>query len=108
MDDLPNEIIIEILLKTNNKNELMKICSTSKRIYNLCKTETVAKHIMKNLIKLEKPKVFSTFRGFLKHFLITSKTLHKDIVKDFYNKILPNIIKSKDHSYLEKFRKKFK
>lgn len=107
MENLPNEMIIEILLKTNTKNEFIKICSTSKRIYNLCKTETLAKHIMQNLIKLDKPKVFDTYRGFLKHYLVTSKTLHKDTIKDFYNKILPDIIKSKDPNYLEKFKKKF-
>jgi hypothetical protein len=111
MENLPNEMLIEILLKTNTKNELMKICSTSKRIYNLCKTETVAKHIIKNLIKLKKPDVFNTYRGFLKHYLVRAKTLHPDTIKydsyDFYNRQLPETLKSKGQNYLENFRKKF-
>lgn len=111
MENLPNEMLIEILLKTNTKNELMKICSTSKHFYNLCKTEPVAKHIMKNLIKLNKPEAFDTYRGFLKHYLIRAKTLHPDTIKydsyDFYNRQLPSIIKNKGQTYLEKFKMKF-
>lgn len=111
MENLPNEMLIAILLKTNTKNELMKICSTSKHIYNLCKTEIIAKHIMKNLIKLKKPEVFDTYRGFLKHYIQRAKTLHPDTIKydsyDFYNKQLPETIKSKGKIYLANFRKKF-
>lgn len=111
MENLPSEILIEILLKTNTKNELMKICSTSRRIYNLCKTESIAKHIMQNLIKLKKPEAFDTYRGFLKHYIQRANTFHHDTVKydsyDFYNRTLPNIVKYKDKKYLENFRKKF-
>lgn len=111
MENLPNEMLIEILLKTNTKNELMKICSTSKHIYNLCKTEPIAKHIMKNLIKLKKPEAFDTYRGFLKHYIQRAKVFHPDTVKydsyDFYNRTLPDIVKSKGEKYLENFKKKF-
>lgn len=111
MDKLPNEILIEIILKTKTENELIKVCSTSKKMYNLCKTETIAKHIMRDLIKLKKPEAFVTYRGFLKHYIKRTKTLHPDTIKydsfDFYNKQLPGIIKFKDKNYLEKFRRKF-
>ena len=35
MENLPNELLIEILLKTNNEKDLIKLCSTSKKFYYL-------------------------------------------------------------------------
>jgi hypothetical protein len=81
IQDLPNELIIEILLTTTNEKQLMNICSISKNIYNLCKEESVAKHIMKNIIQIKKPNIFKTYSGFLKHYIQLANTLHKDFMK---------------------------
>ena len=111
MDNLPIELLIELLLKTNSKKELMNLCSTSKKIYNLCKSEPVAKHIMKDLIKLKKPDIFLTYSGFLKHYIQRAKILHPDSVKydsyNFYNYQLPNMVNSKGSDYIKKYREKF-
>lgn len=111
MKDLSDDLLIEILLKTNNEKELMNMCNVSKRLYNLCKIESVAKHIMKDFIKLDKPTAFLTYRGFLKHYLQRSKILHPDSIKydsyNFYKHQLPYIVNSKGKDYLDKLRTTF-
>lgn len=101
--ELPNELLIDILLQTKTKKELINLCKTSKKLYNLCQTEHVAKHIIKNLIKLDKPEAFLTYRGFLKHYIQFAKNVHPDTLKydakNFYKTLVP-----KD---LKRFREKF-
>jgi hypothetical protein len=103
METLPNELLIDILLKTESKNELIKLCKTSKRLYNLCKTESVAKHIMKKLIKLDKPEAFLTYKGLLKHYIQFAKNVHPDTLK--YD--AKNFYKSLNPKDINNFRKKF-
>ena len=73
MEYLPNELLLEILLKTNNEKELMNICRINKRIYNLCSTEVIAKHLINNIINIKKPNIFTNYRNFLYHYLELSK-----------------------------------
>lgn len=110
--NLPNEVLIEILLKTETAKDLMDICSTSKRIYNLCKSESVAKHIIQNLIRVNKPTVFGTYQGFLKHYLKRANTLHKDTIKfdteSFYRNFDSLVRqKAKSKSWTKNFEEKF-
>jgi hypothetical protein len=104
MENLPNELLIDILLKTESKNELIKLCKSSKRLYNLCKTETVAKHIIKNLIKLDKPDVFLTYKGLLKHYIQHAKNVHLDTLKYDTKNFYKNFPNPRD---INKFRERF-
>ena len=78
--ELPNELLIDILLQTKTKKELINLCKTSKKLYTLCQTEQVSKHIITNLIRLEKPDVFLTYRGFLKHYIKYAEILNQFLV----------------------------
>ena len=106
MENLPNELLIEILLKTNNEKDLIKLCSTSKKFYYLCKSEPVAKHIMIDFIKIKKPNVFKSYSGFLKHYLMFAKNAHQDTLKydaaKFYS-IFDNMSINKIKRLQEKF-----
>ena len=111
-DDLPNELLIEVLLKTQTEKELIELCSASKRMYDLCKTESVAKHIITNFIKIVKPKVFATYQGFLKHYIKRAKIVHKDTVKfdsvNFYRSFDAIVRhKAKSDSWAKSFEAKF-
>lgn len=66
---LSNETLYDIILRTSSTNELMNLCKTSKHLYNLCKTERVAKHIIENLIKLNKPNEFLSYADLLKDYI---------------------------------------
>lgn len=107
MNFLPNELIIESLLKIENVKDLFTICQVSKKIYNMCKSEVIAKQIMKKLVKFDKPTVFKSYSGFFKHYSQTSKVLHPDNLQNFYKNILPEILKNKDKKYIDQFNKKF-
>lgn len=107
MDSLPNELIIEIILRSENLKDLEMLCKVSKKFYDICKTEYIAKQIMKKLVKFDKPSIFKTYSGFFKHYSKISKTLHPDFLLNFYKNILPEILKNKDKKYIEKFQKKF-
>lgn len=92
LSNLPQELLIDILLKTKNKKELINICKTNKRIYYLCKTEPVSKHIVEKFIRIKKPQLFYSYSGFLKHYLESVNKYNKEY--DEYNYIINNDIKS--------------
>jgi hypothetical protein len=108
--NLPNEILLEIILKIDNIEDLSSLIKSSKKAYNLSKIEVVSEHIIKNLIIIEKPSVFRTYKGFLYHYTTTVKNtrLNKPEIILFYKNfnnyfhfesITPNSI--------EKFESKF-
>lgn len=87
MNDSSNDILLEILLKIDNLKDIKETCKSSKRFYNICKIykETLAKHIVKNILYINKPKVFLYYKDFLKHYFQTKKNLHSEYnLKQWY------------------------
>ena len=88
MNDSSDDILLEILLKIDNLKDIKETCKSSKRFYNICKMykETLAKHIIKNILDINKPTIFLYYKDFLNHYFQTKKNLHPEFnIKKWYH-----------------------